>query len=222
MRILMTGATGLVGQGVLREALALPAVSRVGVLGRRASGSTDPRVEELRVERFDALDAVADRLGGWDACFYCAGAPPLGTPEAEYRHVTVDLTVQVARAFAERNPRGRFLYISGAHADPGSRLMPLRVKGEAESALRALPLACVMLRPGGIQPARGERSPHAWMRPMYAIGAPVMGLGVRLLPSIMTSTSALGRAMLALAQMPDPPQVVENAEINRLGATGQA
>ena len=218
MRILMTGATGLVGQGVLREALANTAVSRVGILGRRETGCTDPRVQELRVERFDALDAVADRMAPWDVCFYCAGAPPVGTPEAEYRHVTVDLTLHVARVFAGRNPDGRFLYVSGAHAAPASRLMPLRVKGEAEAALRALPVTSVILRPGGIQPAHGERSPHAWMRPMYALGAPLMGLGVRLLPSIMTSTAALGRAMLVLAQMPEPPLVVENAEINRLGS----
>ena len=217
MRILMTGATGLLGQGVLHEALANPAVSRIGVLGRRAPGSSDPRVEDLRVERFDELDAIAARLSPWDACFYCAGAPPIGTPEAEYRHVTLDLTLHVARAFADRNPGARFLYVSGAHADPTSRLMPLKVKGETEAALRTLSIRSVMLRPGGIQPAHGERSPHGWMRPMYAVGAPLMGLGVRLLPGLMTSTAAVGRAMLALASMPDPPAVVENKDINRLG-----
>lgn len=218
MRILMTGATGLVGQGVLHEVLARADVSAVGLLGRRPGGSDDPRVQELLVQAFDALAPVEDRLAPWDACFYCAGAPPLGTPESEYHRVTVDLTLAVARAYAQRNPGGRLLYVSGAMANPASGVMPLRVKGEAEAALQALPVRTVMLRPGGIQPAHGERSPHAWMRPLYAVGAPLMGVGVRLLPSVMTSTAALGRALLALASMPQPPAVVENAEINRLGA----
>lgn len=218
MRILIAGATGLVGQGVLHETLSHSGIDRIGLLGRRSAGCADPRIDELLVPGFDALDGVVGRLGGWDACFYCAGAPPVGTPEATYRHVTLDLTLRVARAYAERNPHGRFLYVSGAHADPASRLMPMRVKGETEVALQALPITTVMLRPGGIQPAHGERSPHAWMRPFYAVGAPLMGLGVRLLPSVMTSTAAMGRALLALAAMDAPPPVVENATINRLGA----
>lgn len=220
MRILMTGATGLVGQGVLREVLLHPHVSGVGVLGRRPLHSRDTRVLDLTVERFDDLSAVIDDLAPFDACFYCAGAPPVGTAEALYRQVTRDLTLHVARAFAERNADGRFLYVSGAHADPDSRFMPLRVKGETERALRELPLRTVMLRPGGIQPAHGQRSPHAWMRPLYAVAAPLMGIGVRLAPGVMTSTAHLGRALLALAAMPAPPPVVENADINRLGAPG--
>lgn len=218
MRILMTGGTGLVGQGVLVEALADARVAKVAVLGRHALAHADRRVEDLVVDGFDHLASVADRLAPWDACFYCAGAPPLGTPEARYRHVTLDLTLQVARVFAARNPQGRFLYVSGAKADPESAFMPLRIKGETEAALQALPITTVMLRPGGIQPAHGERSPHAWMRPFYAVAAPVMGLGVRAMPALMTSTAHLGRAMLALAAMPRPPDVVENEEINRLGA----
>lgn len=218
MRILMTGGTGLVGQGVLVEALADARVSKVAVLGRRALAHADARVKDIVVGDFSHLASVADRLAPWDACFYCAGAPPLGTPEAQYRHVTLQLTLLVARAFAARNPQGRFLYVSGAKADPDSAIMPLRIKGEAEAALQALPITTVMLRPGGIQPAHGERSPHAWMRPFYAVAAPLMGLGVRAMPGLMTSTAHLGRAMLALAAMPRPPAVVENDAINRLGA----
>lgn len=218
MRILLTGASGLVGQGVLQACLDDPDAPEVVALVRRPLGRTHPRLSELVVPGFDALDAEGAALQPFDACLYCAGAPPLGTPESEYRHVTIELTRNVARALAARNPALRFLYVSGAHADPGSAFMPLRIKGQAEAALAALPLRSVMLRPGGIQPSGGERSPHAVLAAFYLLGAPVMGALRPLLPGVLTSTAHLGRAMLALARMPDPPAVVENREINRLGA----
>lgn len=218
MRVLITGATGLVGQGVVHEALADAGVSRIGLLVRRTTGRDDPRVRESIVPGFDVLDAVEEALSPFDACFHCAGALPLGSSEAHYRHVTHDLTLHVARTFARHNPQGRFLYISGAHADARSRIMPLRVKGETEAALQALPIRTVMLRPGGVQPVHGERSPHAAMRPFYAVAGPLMGLGVRLAPAMMTTTAAIGRALLALARMPEPPAVVENARINALAS----
>lgn len=217
LHILITGATGLVGQGVLHEALLDGSVARITLLGRHSTGGEDPRIKEVIVTDFADLDAVEDQLHGIDACLYCAGAPPVGTPEDEYRHVTVALTSSVARTLSRLNPGMHFLYISGANADTNSWLMPLRVKGEAELALQALQMRTTMLRPGGIQPAHGERSPHRMMRALYAVGAPLMGFGVALAPSLMTSTARLGRAMLAIAQMPEPPAIVENVEINRLG-----
>ncbi len=218
MRILLTGATGLVGQGVLQACLDDPDAPDIVALVRRPTGRADSRLSELQVKDFGALDAVHDALQPFDACFYCAGAPPVGTPEAEYRRVTVDLTLHVAQAVAKRNPAMRLLYISGAHADPDSRLMVLRVKGEAERALAALPVRTVMLRPGGIQPSQGERSPHAPLAALYAIAGPLMGAALPVLPGLLTSTARIGRAMLVLARMPDPPAVVENRDINRLGA----
>ena len=222
MNILITGATGLVGQGVLCEALRDTNVTRIILLGRHPSGCNDARVKEVIVPDFADLSAVEDQLHGIDACLYCAGAPPIGTSEDEYRHVTVGLTTAVASTLARLNPDMHFLYVSGANANAKSWFMPLRVKGEAELALQALPLQTTMLRPGGIQPAHGERSPHRALRALYAVGAPLMGLGVALAPSLMTSTARLGRAMLAAAQMPEPSAIVENAEINRLGKTGSS
>lgn len=216
MRILLTGATGLVGQGVLRECLHDPRVTQVVALTRRPTGRSHAKLQDLVHGDFADLSAVEDRLQPFDACLYCAGAPPLGTPEHQYRHVTLELTTAVARTLARLNPALRFLYISGARSDPGSRIMPLRVKGETEQALAALPMRTVMLRPGGIQPI-DVRSPHKPMALAYAVGGPLMGLGVRLLPSVLTTTERVGRAMVALAAQDAPPAVVENDEINRLG-----
>lgn len=217
MRIVMTGATGLVGQGVLQTALSDARVSAVTVLGRRACGQRHEKLQEVIVRGFDQLDAVGEQLRGMDACLYCAGAPPVGTPEATYRHVTHDLTVNVAKTLLQTNPAMRFLYISGAHANPDSRIMPLRIKGETEVALAALPMRSVMLRPGGIRPVLGERSPHAPLRLLHSIAGPFMGLAMRLMPSMMTDTAHLSRAMLALALADNAPAVVENIDINRWG-----
>lgn len=218
LHLLITGATGLVGQGVLQQALLADDVARVTLLGRRTAGSTDPRVSELLVEDFSRLDAVESGLGGFDACFYCAGAPPVTTPETEYRQVTVALTTAVATTLARLQPGMRFLYVSGALANPTSIFMPMRLKGEAELALRALPLRATMLRPGGVAPVQGEHSPHSGLAAFYKVAGPLMGFGASIVPSLMTTTASLGRAMLAIARMGDPPQVVENADINRLGA----
>ncbi|MEO8366570.1 MAG: NAD-dependent epimerase/dehydratase family protein [Pseudoxanthomonas sp.] len=219
MRILITGANGLVGQGVLQECLRDPAVTQVVALGRHASGQSHAKLSELLCADFSKLGPIEEHLHPFDACLYCAGAAPLGTREAEYRHVTLELTTHVAQTLGRLNPDISFLYVSGAHSDPASRLMQMRIKGETERALAALPLRTVMLRAGGIQPVAGVRSPHPAMAAMYALTGPFMGLGVRLLPQVMTTTQRVGRAMLALLRQDDPPAVIENAEINRLGQT---
>lgn len=218
MRILVTGATGLVGQGVLRACLAAPDVTQVVALGRRSSGHSDPKFSELICPDFAHLADVENRLQPFDACLYCAGAPPLGTPGDTYRHVTLALTTSVASALARLNPGIVFIYVSGAHADPASRFMPLRVKGETEHALAALPMRAIMLRPGGVQPVDGVHSPHPMMDAMYRLAGPLMGIGIRLMPGMMTSTARVGRAMLALLRQDNPPRIVENDAINVLGA----
>lgn len=218
MRILITGATGLVGQGVLDECLRDPQVTGVVALGRRPSGRTDAKLRELSCPDFTDLDAVEPELHGFDACLYCAGAQAIGASEADYRHVTLALTTHAAAVLAGIDRRLLFVYVSGAGSNPASRLMPLRVKGETEHALQALPLRSVMLRPGVVQPVHGVRSPHRLLAAAYKVAAPLMGVGVGMLPGMVTSTARVGRAMLQLARQQAPPPIVENAEINRLGA----
>jgi uncharacterized protein YbjT (DUF2867 family) len=216
MRILITGATGLVGQGVLRECLRADDVSHVATLGRHAIDASRPELEQIIAPDFADLAAVEDRLHPFDACLYCAGVVP-GLSEASFRHVTLDLTTQVARTLARLNPALTFVYVSGALSNPDNPLMPLRVKGETERALAGLPIRTVMFRPGAIQPVDGVHSSHPARDTLYRLAGPVMGLGLKLAPQMLTTTERVGRAMLAVLRQDEPPAVVENAEINRLG-----
>lgn len=215
MKVLVTGASGLVGQGVVRACEASPEVERMVALVRKP-GDGGPGTEEIVLPDFMQAATVAHSLSGFDACFYCAGAPPVGTPEAEYRHVTLGVTLAVARAWAQANPSGCFLYVSGAYADPSSRVMPLRIKGETEHALQALPMRTVMLRPGGVRPVENTGTRHAALKPLYVLGGPLMKLAEHMAPSMVVSNEAIGRAMIALAAQAQPPAVVECAEINAL------
>lgn len=158
LRILLTGATGLVGQGVARACLASPQVARTAALVR-GKARLDARIEQIVLADFQHARGVGPQLAGFDACFYCAGAPPVGTAEDEYRKVTLDATLAVAAAWAEANPDGRFLYVSGAHANPHSRIMPLRIKGETEAALAQLAVRTVMPASRRGAPGDGHRHP---------------------------------------------------------------
>ena len=221
LKIVLTGASGLVGQGVALACAGSAHVKRTVALVRRAGGLLTA-TEELVLEDFLQAHRRRADLIGFDACFYCAGAPPLGTAQDEYRRVTLDTTLAVAKTWFAANPQGMFLYVSGAHADPESHIMPLRIKGQAEQALARLPGRTVMLRPGGVGPVAGTGTRHGLLKPLYALGGPLMQLAGAALPSMFTSNLVLGRAMIALARMRDPPAVVECAQINQLGSADSA
>ena len=221
LKVVLTGASGLVGQGVALACAGSAHVKRTVALVRRAGGLLTA-TEELVLEDFRQAHRRQADLVGFDACFYCAGAPPLGTAEDEYRQVTLDTTLAVAQTWFAANPQGMFLYVSGAHADPESRIMPLRIKGEVERALDQLPGRTVMLRPGGVRPVAGTGTRHGMLKPLYMLAGPLMHLAGAALPSVFTSNLVLGRAMIALARMRDPPAVAECARINQLGSTDSA
>ncbi|GIG66533.1 NAD-dependent epimerase/dehydratase family protein [Phytomonospora endophytica] len=216
MRVLLFGGTGMVGQGALLACLRDPGVREVLSVGRAATGRSHAKLTELvRPDLFELSD-VEDRLAGFDACLFCLGVSSAGMGEADYRRVTHDLTMSVAERLVRVGPSTRFLYISGAGTNAGGRSMWQRVKGATENALLATPLDAYMFRPGMIQPRDGIRSKTRLYRALYTVLTPVLS-GLRAIaPNAVTTTDALGRAMLAVAERGGDQRVLEMADINRL------
>jgi uncharacterized protein YbjT (DUF2867 family) len=216
MKVLLFGATGMVGRGTLRECLADVRVESVLSVGRSPCGESHPKLREVLLPDLFDLSSVAEDLSGLDACLYCLGASPGTLNAARYRRVTVDLTLSVARFLAPRNPGMTFVYVSGAGVNPGRRNFPhtLRAKGEAEAALAALPFrATCMVRPGLIRPLDGIRSRTFSHRLFYAAMEPLMPVLARMLPGLITDTRRLGRAMIRAASG-EGPRVLETRRIN--------
>ena len=217
MKVILFGATGMVGQGVLRECLLDPEVTEVLAVGRTATGQSDPKLQEIVHQDFTDFSAIADGLTGYDACFFCLGISSAGMSESDYRRVTYDFTLAAAHVLAARNPAMTFIYVSGTGTDSTARgrSMWARVKGETENALLALPFkAAYMFRPGIIQPLHGVKSKTKLYRAAYVVAAPLFPILKRLVPKHLTTSQQVGRAMLAIAKRGAPVQLLENADIN--------
>ncbi|VTU38906.1 Putative NADH-flavin reductase [Variovorax sp. PBS-H4] len=219
MNVLLFGATGMVGQGVLRECLLDPDVRRVLSVGRRTTGVQHPKLHELVVPDLLDYGAVREQLAGFDACFFCLGVSSVSMSEDEYRRVTFDITLAAAKMLVGLNPQMSFVYVSGAGTDSTERgpRMWARVKGETENALMRLPFkAAYMFRPGFIQPLHGVRSKTAVYRWIYLLLGPVFSLLRRLIPNHVTTSEQVGRAMLAVAKGGARTPLVEMPDINAL------
>ncbi|OJH39926.1 NAD(P)H-binding protein [Cystobacter ferrugineus] len=221
MKILLFGATGMVGQGVLRECLLDPEVERVLVVGRSETGQRHEKLTELVHRDFTDLSTVEARLSGYDACFFCLGVSSAGMKEPDYRRVTYDYTLAAARTLARLNPGMTFIYVSGAGTDSTAkgRVMWARVKGETENALFQLPFkAAYMFRPGFIQPMHGVTSKTPLYRALYGAVGPLSPILKRLFPGAITTTERVGLAMLRVAKQGAPQRLLENQDINALAA----
>jgi uncharacterized protein YbjT (DUF2867 family) len=217
MNVIVFGATGMVGQGVLRECLLDEGVTSVLCVGRAASGKTHEKLRELVHGDLMSLDAVAGQLQGFDACFFCLGVSSAGMKEADYRRVTYDLTLAAARVLARVNPGMTFIYVSGAGTNAHSRTMWSRVKGETENALLELPFKAHMFRPGIIRPMHGIVSKTRLYRSLYTVFGPVM-IGLQAVaPKLVTTTERVGRAMIKLAREGSDQKIFENADISTWG-----
>ncbi|MFE9630012.1 epimerase [Streptomyces sp. NPDC006463] len=221
MNVILFGATGMIGRGVLRECLRDDSVTGVLAVGRTPLGVTHPKLRErVRSDPSD-LSAPDLDLAAYDACFFCLGVSSVGMKEEEYRRVTYDLTLAVARPLAAANPRLTFVYVSGEGTDSTERgrSMWARVKGRTENALLELPFQAYMFRPGIVQPVRGVPSRTRLYRTLYAVTAPLIPLLRRIAPDLVITTETLGRAMIAVATPGTevPGRVLRPKDINRLG-----
>jgi uncharacterized protein YbjT (DUF2867 family) len=222
MKVIVFGASGMVGQGVLRECLCDPIVGSVLAIGRSASGKQHEKLRERALADFSELPAFEADLAGLDACFFCLGVSSAGMTEADYRRVTYDLTTSIARLLVKASPAMTFVYVSGAGTDSTARgrSMWARVKGETENALLALPFkASFMFRPGFIQPLHGIVSKTKLYRAIYAVMGPLYPVLKTLAPSYVTTTENVGRAMIEVAKHGAPTSIVENRDINVLAAS---
>jgi uncharacterized protein YbjT (DUF2867 family) len=218
MNVMLFGATGMVGQGVLRECLAASDVTRVLAVGRRAVGATDLKFHDLVVPDLTNLDAVKDQLTGYDACIFTLGVSAAGKSEAEYSRLTYDLTLAIAQRLVALNPRMTFIYVSGAGTDSteSGRIMWARVKGRTENALLRLPFrAAYMFRPGIIVPMHGIKSSTKVYRIAYIVLTPFLPLLRRLFPESITTTEQIGRAMLQVARAGHQNSILEARDITK-------
>jgi uncharacterized protein YbjT (DUF2867 family) len=223
MNVLIFGATGMIGQGVLRECLLDDDVTRVVTLGRKATDQQHPKLHEIvRKDLYD-YTAIEAQLRDFDACFFCLGVSSVGMNEADYTRITYDLTLAAAQTLSRLNPRMTFVFVSGASTDSTERgpKMWARVKGRAENALQRLPFKAVYLfRPGAIQPLHGIRSKTALYQAAYTVLRPFLSTLRALFPNSVLTTEAIGRAMLVAAREGAETAVLESRDIRLLAERG--
>ncbi len=178
IRAIITGASGMVGEGVLHECLQHPAVEAVLVVGRKPCGTTHPKLTEIIRSDLSDVSAIAEQMKGYNACYFCAGVSSLGLSEEEYTRITYSLTMSFAQTLSALNPEMTFCYVSGASTDSTEQgsLMWARVKGKTENDLAKLPFKQVFaFRPGFMNPTPGLKNTLApyrylsWLFPILRI-----------------------------------------------------
>ena len=219
MKVILFGATGMVGQGVLRECLLDSEVESILAIGRSSTMQQHEKLREIVLNDLFDLSSIEGRLTGYDACFFCLGVSAAGMKEEKYRRVTYDLTISVAGTLAKLTPKMIFIYMSGAGTDSTEhgRTMWARLKGKTENALLQMPFkAAYMFRPAYIQPLHGIQTKTKWYGALYSVLGPLYPLWKLLFPKYVTTTECVGRAMLKVAKDGAPASVLENQDINRI------
>lgn len=216
--VIITGATGMVGKGVLFECMDHDDIGKILLVNRSSIGITHPKVKEVLIKDFFNLDSIKEEMTGYHACFFCLGITSIGQSEANYSRITYDLTLNFANHFLEKNARSIFCYVSGTGTDSTEkgRSMWARVKGKTENDLLALDFKkAYMFRPGYIQPLRGIKSKTNWYQALYNVFKPIYFI-LKHFPSTATNTTNMGLAMIHTLDGNYPKTILENKEINQL------
>jgi uncharacterized protein YbjT (DUF2867 family) len=219
MKVLLFGATGMVGQAALCECLLDPEVSLVQTVGRTAAGLQHPKLIEIVHADLWEYGSIETALSGFDACFWCLGVSSAGMTEASYERVTYGITLAAAETLAQLNPQMTFIFVSGAGADSTEhgRVMWARIKGKTENALMRLPFkAAYAFRPGFIEPLHGVKSKTAAYRWLYALARPLLPVARWAFPASILTSEEIGRAMLAVARNGAPKRVLESKDIHAI------
>lgn len=218
VKVIVFGATGMIGQAVLNAALAEPAVEAILVVTRTPLERRDPRIKEVWHSDFHDFTGIRDDLVGYDACLFCLGVTSVGKKEPDYRAVTYDITMAAANLLAEVNPGMAFLYVSGVGTDSTEkgRRMWARVKGETENALLSSSLDAYAIRPAFVRPTRGVRSKTPLYAALYAVTGWLYPLMRRLAPDEVLTAEELGRAMLKIAAERSEQKVFEPKDMRAL------
>ncbi|QCR21253.1 NAD-dependent epimerase/dehydratase family protein [Pontibacter sp. SGAir0037] len=209
---IITGATGMVGEGVLHECLHHPDVEQVLVINRRPCGITHPKLKEIIHHNFYNLSAIETQLQPYNACFFCLGTSSIGMNEKDYHRVTYDLTMHVAETLAKLNPEMTFCYVSGAGTDgtEKGRLMWARVKGKTENHLRQLPFRQVYaFRPGFMKPTQGLKNTWKFYFAINWLYSPLRAL----FPKYVSTLKELGLAMIQVVNNGYEKPVMEVQDI---------
>jgi len=215
MKVVILGATGMVGQGVLRESLLDPDVALVQTVGRTATGAPHPKLREIEHSDLWHYETIESGLSGFDACFFCLGVSSSGMKEDEYKRMTYGITMAAADVLCRLNPGLTFIYVSGAGTDRSEhgRVMWARIKGKTENALFEMPFHAYAFRPGVIEPLDGIRSRTKSYRVLYKVTKPLLPLLRAGFPNHVLTTKQIGRAMLAVAKEGYPKRILESKDI---------
>lgn len=221
IHVIITGATGMVGKGVLLECLDDDRVAQVLVVNRHAIGMEHPKLKEVLLKDFIDPSLLKEHIKGYDAAYFCMGVSAGGMQEADYRRITYDYTINFAKLFKEINPKGTFIYVSGTGTDSTEkgRMMWARVKGKTENALLKMGFRqAYMFRPGIIRPLRGIQSHTRLYDTLYQIIRPLWPVLLALFGKHITDTTRVGQAMINVTLNGSDSAYFENPGINQLSA----